>query len=113
MPPETLEALSIRSATTRCIAVGTTTVRALESVPDTVLVATGSGVTGSTELLIAPPYEFQHVDGLLTNFHLPRSTLLALVAAMVGLERLLEVYRVAIAERYRFYSYGDAMLILP
>lgn len=66
-----------------------------------------------TDLLIAPPHQFRYVHGLLTNFHLPRSTLLALVAAMVGLERLLAVYREAIEREYRFYSYGDAMLILP
>ena len=66
-----------------------------------------------TDLLITPPYRFKHTDGMLTNFHLPHSTLLALVAAMVGLERLKAVYREAIERRYRFYSYGDAMLVPP
>ncbi len=93
----------------RVIAVGTTVVRVLESLPET-----GEGpVAGRTDLLISPPYRFKHTDGMLTNFHLPHSTLLALVAAMVGLERLKTVYREAIERRYRFYSYGDAMLVLP
>lgn len=102
----------------RMIAVGTTTVRTLESLDWKSLdSATGPqhlpGVRGSTDLLIAPPFEFQCVDGMLTNFHLPRSTLLALVAAMVGLDRLKVIYRTAIDMGYRFYSYGDAMLVLP
>ncbi len=70
-------------------------------------------LAGHTDLLIAPPYRFELVDAMLTNFHLPRTTLLALVAAMIGLERLQDIYREAIERRYRFYSYGDAMLILP
>jgi S-adenosylmethionine:tRNA ribosyltransferase-isomerase len=95
-------------------AVGTTSLRTLESLPDSAFAADScGGFRGSTDLMIAPPYAFRLVDGLLTNFHLPRSTLLALVAAMVGLERLLDAYREAIARGYRFYSYGDAMLILP
>lgn len=106
----------------RVIAVGTTSVRALESLPPNVLQdlinaqnATHfcGGVRGMTDLLIASPFDFKLVNGMLTNFHLPRSTLLALVAAMVGLDRLKAVYREAIEARYRFYSYGDAMLILP
>ncbi len=93
----------------RVIAVGTTVVRVLESLP-----AAGEGpLAERTDLLITPPYRFKHTDGMLTNFHLPHSTLLALVAAMVGLERLKAVYREAIERRYRFYSYGDAMLVLP
>ena len=98
------------------IAVGTTTVRTLESLPSPLPVGespdTGP-LRGATDLLIAPPHEFRYLDGMLTNFHLPRSTLLALVAAMVGLERLHAIYAEAIAREYRFYSYGDAMLILP
>jgi S-adenosylmethionine:tRNA ribosyltransferase-isomerase len=70
-------------------------------------------ICGCTDLLIAPPYELKHADGMLTNFHLPRSTLLALVAAVIGLDRLKAVYAEATRMRYRFYSYGDAMLILP
>lgn len=98
----------------RIIAVGTTTVRVLESLdPDDLVTTAPSDLFGETSLLIAPPYRFRHLHGLLTNFHLPRSTLLALVAAMVGLDRLHDLYREAIRHRYRFYSYGDAMLILP
>jgi S-adenosylmethionine:tRNA ribosyltransferase-isomerase len=94
----------------RVIAVGTTTTRVLESLPE----ALPEGPRcGSTDLLISPGYAFRRVEGLMTNFHLPRSTLLALVAAMTGLDLMHEAYRVAVAERYRFYSYGDAMLVLP
>jgi S-adenosylmethionine:tRNA ribosyltransferase-isomerase len=88
----------------RVLAVGTTTVRTLETV-----VRTGE-LTGRTSLFITPGFEFRRVDALLTNFHLPRSTLLALVMAFVGVEETRELYRAAIAERYRFYSFGDAML---
>ena len=96
----------------RVLAVGTTVVRAIESLPGN-LEEASAGLRGETDLLIAPPYSFRFVDGMLTNFHLPRSTLLALVAAMVGLGRIKAVYREAIDRGYRFYSYGDAMLILP
>jgi S-adenosylmethionine:tRNA ribosyltransferase-isomerase len=94
----------------RVVAVGTTTVRVLESTK-----SGGGGLLaqeGSTDLFIYPPYRFQAVDLLLTNFHLPRSTLLMLVSAFAGREFLLRAYREAIDERYRFYSYGDCMLIL-
>ena len=94
----------------RVVAVGTTTTRLLESLPDTL--ADGP-LAGSTKLLISPGWSFRRVEGMLTNFHLPRSTLLALVGAKMGLEFMHEAYRVAVEERYRFYSYGDAMLILP
>ena len=97
----------------RILAVGTSTVRTLESLPDPLPPEGDASIIGETDLLIAPPYSFRHVEGMLTNFHLPRSTLLALVAAMIGLDRLLAVYREAIRREYRFYSYGDAMLILP
>jgi S-adenosylmethionine:tRNA ribosyltransferase-isomerase len=94
----------------RIAAVGTTVVRVLESAER------GNGKiiaqTGATDLFIYPPYRFQAVDLLLTNFHLPRSTLLMLVSAFAGRELLLRAYREAIRERYRFYSYGDCMLIL-
>lgn len=96
----------------RVIAVGTTTVRTLESLPYPMPEKCGS-IAGMTDLMIAPPYDFRFIDGLMTNFHLPRSTLLALVGAMVGLDRLKSVYQEAIRSGYRFYSYGDAMLILP
>ncbi len=94
----------------RVWAVGTTTVRTLESVAD----AEGRvrAGTGTTDLFIRPPYELRAVDCLITNFHLPRSTLLMLVAAVAGYERTMEAYRCAIDEGYRFYSYGDAMAIV-
>jgi S-adenosylmethionine:tRNA ribosyltransferase-isomerase len=90
----------------RVIAVGTTSARVLEAAAN--LHAGG----GRTRIFIHPPYEFKRVDALLTNFHLPHSTLLMLVSAMVGRERLLEIYREAVGLQYRFFSYGDAMLIL-
>ena len=90
----------------RVLAVGTTTVRTLETVART------GDLSGRTSLFITPGFEFRRVDALLTNFHLPRSTLLALVMAFVGVEETRELYRSAIAERYRFYSFGDAMLVL-
>jgi S-adenosylmethionine:tRNA ribosyltransferase-isomerase len=102
-----------RASGGRVVAVGTTTVRALESLPDPLPWAPAAPFTGATRLFIAPPREIRHADALLTNFHLPRSTLLALVAAFAGLDRVLAAYREAIARAYRFYSYGDAMLILP
>jgi S-adenosylmethionine:tRNA ribosyltransferase-isomerase len=94
----------IRSAE-RVLAVGTTTVRVLESL------ARGASLEGRTDLFVTPGFEFRRVDGLLTNFHLPRSTLLALVMAFAGKDETRELYRLAIAERYRFYSFGDAMLV--
>lgn len=95
----------------RVIAVGTTSVRVLES-----CASTDGGLEareGSTALFIEPGYRFQVVDGLITNFHLPKSTLLMLVSALAGRERTLELYRRAVETGYRFYSYGDAMLLLP
>ncbi len=93
----------------RIVAVGTTATRVLETVASESGIAPGQG---TTDLFIMPGYEFKIVDALITNFHLPRSTLLALVAAFAGLDRTLAAYRHAVQERYRFYSYGDAMLIL-
>lgn len=90
-------------------AVGTTAVRTLESAISGGVFAAASG---ETEIFIRPGYEFKAVDRLLTNFHLPRSTLLMLVAAFTGYELAMEAYRTAIGEKYRFYSYGDAMLIV-
>lgn len=94
----------------RIVAVGTTTVRVLEAA------ARENGrlvpQTGATDIFIHPPVEVRHVDALLTNFHLPRSTLLMLVSAFAGREFVLRAYAEAIRERYRFYSYGDCMLIL-
>ncbi len=88
------------------LAVGTTTVRTVETV------AHGGPLAGRTELFITPGFEFARVDHLLTNFHLPRSTLLALVMAFAGVDQVRRVYATAVEERYRFYSFGDAMLIL-
>src|SRR6478672_7198046 len=88
------------------LAVGTTTVRVLETL------ARGGPPSGRTELFITPGFEFRRVDALLTNFHLPRSTLLALVMAFAGIEETRRLYWLAVEERYRFYSFGDAMLIL-
>jgi S-adenosylmethionine:tRNA ribosyltransferase-isomerase len=93
-------------AAERVLAVGTTAVRVLETV------ASNSLLQGRTSLFIRPGYEFRRVDALLTNFHLPRSTLLALVMAFAGVEETRTLYRLAIEERYRFYSFGDSMLIL-
>jgi S-adenosylmethionine:tRNA ribosyltransferase-isomerase len=90
----------------RVLAVGTTTVRVLETL------ARAGPLAGRTTLFITPGFRFERVDALLTNFHLPRSTLLALVMAFAGVERTRRLYDLAIAERYRFYSFGDAMLIL-
>jgi S-adenosylmethionine:tRNA ribosyltransferase-isomerase len=94
------------SAAPRVLAVGTTTVRVLETL------ARREPLAGRTELFVTPGFEFRRVDALLTNFHLPRSTLLALVMAFAGVEETRGLYRTAIAERYRFYSFGDAMLVL-
>jgi S-adenosylmethionine:tRNA ribosyltransferase-isomerase len=90
----------------RVVAVGTTTVRVLESL------ARGAPLQGRTSLFVTPGFEFRRVDALVTNFHLPRSTLLALVMAFAGVEETRRLYRLAVEERYRFYSFGDAMLLL-
>lgn len=92
----------------RVIAVGTTAVRVLESQPAGEPMAAGAG---ETAIFIRPPYAWKHVDAMVTNFHLPRSTLIALVAAFAGLDEQRRLYAIAIAERYRFFSYGDAMFV--
>jgi S-adenosylmethionine:tRNA ribosyltransferase-isomerase len=97
-----------RNSGGKIIAVGTTTTRVLESQPSGAL----CGLKGSTQIFIHPPYSFQHVDGLLTNFHLPGSTLLMLVSAFAGREAILAAYAEAVRNEYRFFSYGDCMLIL-
>ena len=104
------EAATKINSASRIIAVGTTTVRTLESATQ----AGGEIVARErvTDLFIYPPYRFRAVDVLLTNFHLPHSTLLMLVSAFAGREFLLRAYEEAVRERYRFYSYGDCMLIL-
>ena len=93
-------------AAEKVVAVGTTAVRVLESL------ARGAPLEGRTSLFVTPGFEFRRVDALVTNFHLPRSTLLALVMAFAGVEETRGLYQEAIAERYRFYSFGDAMLLL-
>ncbi len=98
-----------RSRGGRVVSVGTTSCRTLESLPNPLPRST---IEESTDLLIAPGHVFTQVDALMTNFHLPRSTLLALVAALVGLDSTRRIYHEAVEARYRFYSYGDAMLIL-
>lgn len=106
---ETIKATQARGG--RIIAVGTTVVRALETAAKS-----PEGLQpfcGKTDLFIYPGYKFKVVEGLITNFHLPRSTLLMLVSALIGRERLLSLYQEAIASGYRFYSFGDAMFITP
>lgn len=99
-----------RAAGGRVICVGTTSVRTLESVSD------DDGVihpgTGATDIFIYPGYKFKATDGLITNFHLPKSTLLMLVSAFYDREKMLDIYRIAVEQNYRFFSYGDAMLII-
>jgi S-adenosylmethionine:tRNA ribosyltransferase-isomerase len=109
--PDTVERIrETRENGGRVIAVGTTAARSLEG-------ASQGGVLtpycGKTEIFIYPGYPWRTVDGLITNFHLPKSSLMMLVSALIGRSRLLELYERAIAEQYRFYSFGDAMLILP
>jgi len=109
LPAETVAAIErVRASGGRVVAVGTTSLRVLESA------ARGErleAATGETDLFITPGFEFRAVDVLLTNFHLPRSTLLMLVAAFAGLDKVLDAYRHAVEQGYRFFSYGDAMLI--
>lgn len=100
------EVEATRAAGGRIVAVGTTAARVLESL------AAGGALSGETSIFIYPPYRFQLVDALLTNFHLPESTLLALVMALAGVEQVRTAYAEAVAQRYRFFSYGDAMLIV-
>jgi S-adenosylmethionine:tRNA ribosyltransferase-isomerase len=111
VPDPTADALSATRARGGHVwAVGTTSVRTLESAAD----ASGrvGAITGETRLFIRPPYTFRIVDRVLTNFHLPRSTLLMLIAAFAGYELTMRAYREAVAKRYRFFSYGDAMVVI-
>jgi S-adenosylmethionine:tRNA ribosyltransferase-isomerase len=102
---------AVRASGGRVIAVGTTSLRLIESATDS------DGIIqpfeGDTSIFITPGYRFRGIDGLLTNFHLPRSTLFMLVSALMGLDRMQAAYAHAIANDYRFYSYGDASLLLP
>lgn len=109
IPEETARRINAtKAAGGRILAVGTTTTRVLESQPPGPLEAR----SGSTDIFIRPPHMFQHIDALLTNFHLPGSTLLMLVSALAGREHVLAAYAEAVRERYRFFSYGDCMLIV-
>ena len=90
----------------KIIAVGSTSVRTLESLPMI------GRAEGSTNIFIYQPYEFQHVDAILTNFHLPKSTLLMMMSAFADRDLMMKAYQTAVAEKYRFFSYGDCMLIL-
>jgi S-adenosylmethionine:tRNA ribosyltransferase-isomerase len=96
----------------RAIAIGTTAARTLETLGKANLDQASSGFEGLTNIFITPGYTWRIVDAMLTNFHLPRSTLLMMVSAFAGRELIFEAYQAAIAERYRFYSFGDAMLIV-
>ncbi len=109
IPQETVDAIAAtRAAGGRVIAVGTTSMRALEAAAQEGPLAAGSG---ETEIFILPGFRFRVVDALVTNFHLPKSTLLMLVSAFAGMDTMRQAYRHAIAQRYRFFSYGDAMLL--
>lgn len=114
VPEETITAIrDSRARGGRVIAVGTTTARTLEAFGQCWDGCCTAAFEGMTDIFITPGYTWKVVDGLMTNFHLPRSTLLLMVAALVGRERLLAAYQEAIDRRYRFFSFGDAMLILP
>ena len=108
---EAAEAINrAKSEGRRVIAVGTTSVRTLESVADEKGFV--KACNGNTEIFIYPPYKLKCVDALITNFHLPESTLIMLVAALTGREEILSLYKLAVEKRYRFFSFGDAMLIV-
>ncbi|QKY69564.1 tRNA preQ1(34) S-adenosylmethionine ribosyltransferase-isomerase QueA [Lentibacillus sp. CBA3610] len=112
MSRETADALaSVKNNGGRIISVGTTSTRTLETI-----VRDNNGIfvesSGWTDIFIYPPYEFQAIDGLITNFHLPKSTLIMMVSAFAGRDRIMNAYQAAVEERYRFFSFGDAMLIL-
>ncbi len=107
IPPETLQAIAdCRARGGQVVAVGTTTVRTLESWAQT------GEVSGDTNIFITPGFKFQVVDQLITNFHLPKSTLMMLVSAFAGHDRVMQLYAHAVAQRYRFFSYGDSMLLV-
>jgi S-adenosylmethionine:tRNA ribosyltransferase-isomerase len=109
IPSATADALNrATSESRRIIAVGTTSARVLESQP---VEEPFRALTSATSIFIYPPYQWKHVGALITNFHLPRSTLIALVAALVGIDQQRRIYREAIAQRYRFFSYGDAAFL--
>jgi S-adenosylmethionine:tRNA ribosyltransferase-isomerase len=100
------------AAAQRVIAVGTTVTRVLEHLAREAAGGELRAARGETDIFIYPPYEFRAIGGLLTNFHLPKSTLLMLVSAFAGCDLVLEAYAQAVREKYRFFSYGDCMLLL-
>jgi S-adenosylmethionine:tRNA ribosyltransferase-isomerase len=111
LPPETAKKINeTKKRGGRVIAVGTTSCRVLESVFKKYNKVTAT--TGDTDIFIYPPYRFNVTDGLLTNFHLPESSLLMLVSALTGKDNALSAYKTAVKEKYRFFSFGDCMLIL-
>ncbi|MBK9927411.1 MAG: tRNA preQ1(34) S-adenosylmethionine ribosyltransferase-isomerase QueA [Anaerolineales bacterium] len=116
LPQETAELINdTRARGKRIVAVGTTSVRTLESAARYATLGRSSQIvpfTGPTDLFILPGYKFSLVDAIITNFHLPKSTLLMLVSAFAGREKVLETYKTAVEEGYRFYSFGDAMLLI-
>jgi S-adenosylmethionine:tRNA ribosyltransferase-isomerase len=114
VPPDAIRAvLNARERGSRVVAVGTTSVRTLESAADAILSRmTGGSIGGDTSLYITPGYRFRIVDAMVTNFHLPRTTLMLLVSALAGEETIRRAYRHAVEQRYRFFSFGDAMLIV-
>jgi len=112
IPPEVAKRLNVaRAAGGRIIAIGTTSLRLLESAADAA--GTIQPFSGDTAIFITPGYRFKGIDGLMTNFHLPKSTLMMLVSALMGRERMQAAYAHSIAQGYRFYSYGDSSLLLP
>lgn len=111
VPVETMNQLAaVKQENRRIVAVGSTAVRTLESIGDRI--TQGKGLSGSTQVYITPPHEFRLVDAMVTNFHLPRTTLLLMVSALAGEDLLRSAYEHAVREQYRFYSFGDAMLIV-
>ena len=113
-PAETAEKIAQTKARGgRVIAVGTTVARALEGAIKESKSEKLTAFQGKTNLFVYPGYQWRVIDGMITNFHLPKSSLMMLVSALIGRERLLALYQEAIQERFRFYSFGDAMLILP
>ena len=110
MPKETADIInSTKASGGRVICVGTTSCRTVESIAQKGEICECSG---DTNIFIYPGYEFKCMDGLITNFHLPESTLIMLVSAFAGYENTMNAYKIAVDERYRFFSFGDAMLIL-
>ncbi|MDR0944400.1 MAG: tRNA preQ1(34) S-adenosylmethionine ribosyltransferase-isomerase QueA [Ruminococcus sp.] len=113
IPPETAEKINrTKKNGGRVICVGTTSARTLESAAQRLQSDDFTEMSGDTDIFIYPGYEFKVFDGLITNFHLPESTLIMLVSAFLGYEKTMNAYKIAVAEKYRFFSFGDAMLIL-